>query len=107
MKRLVLLLCLLQYAVVDARPKEAKYLDPEEGMPTPDIINWWGYPAEVHEVTTADGYVLEMHRIRHGKSRLDILNPLISIFRPSENECHSTGDSNDARIGGLFQHLGH
>ena len=27
-----------------------------------------GYPAEIHQVTTEDGYVLELHRIPHGTS---------------------------------------
>lgn len=35
----------------------------------PEIIERWGYPAERHPVTTEDGYVLEMHRIPHGKGR--------------------------------------
>jgi lysosomal acid lipase/cholesteryl ester hydrolase len=25
-----------------------------------------GYPVEVHETTTEDGYILQMHRIPHG-----------------------------------------
>lgn len=29
----------------------------------PDRISALGYPAEVHKVTTADGYILELHRI--------------------------------------------
>lgn len=27
----------------------------------------YGYPCEIHPVTTADGYILEMHRIPHGR----------------------------------------
>ncbi|XP_063603947.1 lipase 3-like [Penaeus indicus] len=33
---------------------------------TPQIIAYYGYPAEVHLVTTDDGYILELHRIPHG-----------------------------------------
>jgi len=43
--------------------------DPETAMPVPDIIRFNGYPAEVHEVTTKDGYILEIHRIPHGKEK--------------------------------------
>ena len=56
---IVLLLC----CAVTAR------LDPEEHMSTPEIIKFWGYPAESHWVTTPDGYILGIHRIPSGKSR--------------------------------------
>lgn len=29
----------------------------------PDVIKFFGYPVEVHNVITSDGYILEMHRI--------------------------------------------
>lgn len=37
--------------------------DPELSMTTPELIAHRGYPVEIHLVTTADGYILEMHRI--------------------------------------------
>ncbi|XP_059483957.1 uncharacterized protein LOC132201648 [Neocloeon triangulifer] len=36
---------------------------PDVGLPTPDMIKRQGYPAEIHYVTTEDGYILQMHRI--------------------------------------------
>lgn len=30
------------------------------------MIEYFGYPAETHKVTTQDGYILELHRIPHG-----------------------------------------
>jgi len=42
--------------------------DAEEDLDTIGIIQHWGYPAERHHVTTDDGYILEMHRVPHGKS---------------------------------------
>lgn len=33
----------------------------------PDLIRKYRYPVEVHSVTTEDGYILEMHRIPHGR----------------------------------------
>ena len=36
----------------------------------PDMIAREGYPAETYKVTTEDCYILEMHRIPHGKSNV-------------------------------------
>jgi len=33
----------------------------------PDVIREYGYPVEIHNVTTADGYILQLHRIPYGK----------------------------------------
>uniref|UniRef100_A0A914WPK3 Lipase n=1 Tax=Plectus sambesii TaxID=2011161 RepID=A0A914WPK3_9BILA len=41
--------------------------DPEEHLDTIGIIQHWGYPAERHQVTTDDGYILELHRVPYGK----------------------------------------
>ncbi|XP_059487749.1 lipase 3-like [Neocloeon triangulifer] len=38
-------------------------MHPDVGRPTPDMIVRQGYKAETHQVTTEDGYVLQMHRI--------------------------------------------
>ena len=32
-------------------------------MNVTQMIQYWGYPAEEHSVTTEDGYILAMHRI--------------------------------------------
>ncbi|GMS80017.1 hypothetical protein PENTCL1PPCAC_2192, partial [Pristionchus entomophagus] len=45
---------------------------PENGecrMNVPQTIRKWGYPVETHNVITEDGYVLEMHRIPHGRNK--------------------------------------
>lgn len=37
-------------------------------MSVPELIKYWGYEVEEHDVTTEDGYILGMHRIPHGKN---------------------------------------
>lgn len=42
--------------------------DLEDGSLTvPQIVAKYGYPIEVHEVTTEDGYILQLHRIPYGR----------------------------------------
>jgi len=40
---------------------------PEEDLTVPELIRYWGYPAESHIARTEDGYLLTLHRIPHGK----------------------------------------
>lgn len=42
-------------------------LDPEVYMNAAEIITYHGYPVEDHVVTTADGYMITVQRIPHGK----------------------------------------
>ena len=35
----------------------------------PQLIAHYGYPVQTHSVRTEDGYILELHRIPHGKSQ--------------------------------------
>jgi len=39
-----------------------------ERIDVPTLVRSEGYPLEVHNVTTADGYVLSMHRIHHPRA---------------------------------------
>ncbi|CAI4231548.1 unnamed protein product [Auanema sp. JU1783] len=43
-------------------------LDIEALMNVPEIVNHWGYPVEIHDVVTEDGYILQLHRIPYGKN---------------------------------------
>ncbi|ODM97066.1 Lipase 3 [Orchesella cincta] len=40
----------------------------DSNLTVPQIIAKYGYPVEVHHVTTADGYILQLHRIPYGKT---------------------------------------
>ncbi|KAJ1372911.1 hypothetical protein KIN20_035222 [Parelaphostrongylus tenuis] len=42
-------------------------IDPECYMTVPEVARYFGYPSEVHLVRTEDDYILEIHRIPHGR----------------------------------------
>ncbi|GMR30064.1 hypothetical protein PMAYCL1PPCAC_00259, partial [Pristionchus mayeri] len=65
--------------------------DPEVDMSAPEMIRYWGYPVEEFDATTADGYVLTLHRIRYGLAgpgNDDECKPV--IFMQHGLECDST-----------------
>lgn len=39
-----------------------------------ELIEKYNYPLEIHEVTTDDGYILQIHRIPHGKANTNKAN---------------------------------
>ncbi|KAJ8713468.1 hypothetical protein PYW07_013838 [Mythimna separata] len=52
-------------------------------LDVPDLIRKYRYPVEVHSVTTEDGYILELHRIPHGRDANNVPNqkkPVVFIL---------------------------
>ena len=39
--------------------------------PQAELIQYWGYPAERHQIRTADGYIFEVHRIPGRRGQFD------------------------------------
>jgi len=59
--KLFFLCCVFLISLTEARL-------PEESLSVPELIRYWGYPVESHDVTTEDGYILTMHRIPYGRN---------------------------------------
>ncbi|XP_065684847.1 lysosomal acid lipase/cholesteryl ester hydrolase isoform X1 [Hydra vulgaris] len=53
--------------------------NPEIDLNVPEIISFYGYPAESHLVTTDDGYILTLHRIPHGSKTLSSIRPVVFL----------------------------
>ncbi|GMS78789.1 hypothetical protein PENTCL1PPCAC_964, partial [Pristionchus entomophagus] len=51
--------------------------DPEEKLDLKGIIERWEYPVEMHQVTTSDGYVLDLYRIPRGRNEWKSSEPCV------------------------------
>ncbi|KAF5298366.1 hypothetical protein FQR65_LT01144 [Abscondita terminalis] len=74
MKQQILILLLsIVYLTAGATIKHGtiKQVHPDLGLDTIKLIEKYGFPVEVHTITTEDGYILETHRIPHGRSNKD------------------------------------
>ncbi|XP_032738926.1 lipase member J [Lontra canadensis] len=63
---LVLILGTMQGAFLYRRAQ-----NPEVNMNISQIISYWGYPDEVYDIVTEDGYILGLYRIPYGKTNSD------------------------------------
>lgn len=58
----------------ESQSRSAYHPSLRHNLPTDKILLSEGYPAEIHSVTTPDGYILTMHRIPYGKQNTDAEN---------------------------------
>ncbi|CAB3259881.1 unnamed protein product [Arctia plantaginis] len=49
-------------------------IEEDARLNVPELITKYGYPVEVHHVTTEDGYILELHRIPYGRDKSNVPN---------------------------------
>ncbi|XP_040111111.1 gastric triacylglycerol lipase-like [Oryx dammah] len=54
--------------------------NPEASMNVSQMLSFWGYPSEVHKVITADGYVLQVYWVPHGKKDANHLGQRPVVF---------------------------
>ncbi|XP_060538883.1 putative lysosomal acid lipase/cholesteryl ester hydrolase [Pantherophis guttatus] len=67
MWQFLVMACLIHQTTNSEECFSRTHLNPEGFMTAPEIIEYWGYPSEEHEVLTKDGYYLHLNRIPHGK----------------------------------------
>ncbi|XP_034993674.1 lipase member M-like [Zootoca vivipara] len=58
--------CLIQQTIESEEFLRKRHLNPQEFMTINEIIQYWGYPSEEHEILTEDGYYLQINRIPYG-----------------------------------------
>ncbi|CAG9786396.1 unnamed protein product [Diatraea saccharalis] len=51
-----------------SNPKFSSDILEDATLDVPGLVTKYGYPIEIHEVTTSDGYKLTMHRIPYGRA---------------------------------------
>ncbi|ODM90296.1 Lipase 3 [Orchesella cincta] len=61
--------------------RSSRFFGLKEPLNTTQLIEAQGYPSETHQVTTEDGYILELHRIPHGlNSQRNVSRPPMIVF---------------------------
>ncbi|XP_031347101.1 lipase 1-like [Photinus pyralis] len=75
-KLLLLVACSLWISSVSS---SWRYRHPDFDLDAKQMIQKYGYPLEVHTVETEDGYILEVHRIPHGRNGTKTGHPILFV----------------------------
>ncbi|XP_063163902.1 lysosomal acid lipase/cholesteryl ester hydrolase-like [Candoia aspera] len=73
--------CLIQQTTELEEFLQKRHMNPQTFMTVSEIIQYWGYPSEEHEIMTDDGYYLIANRIPYGMhtSRKTGPNPVVLL----------------------------
>ncbi|KAM7330107.1 lipase member N [Alexandromys fortis] len=73
--------CLIRGTLSDSGLSDSDNdVNPEVWMNASEIITYNGYPSEEYEVTTADGYILAINRIPHGRAQTEQTGPRPVVY---------------------------
>ncbi|XP_026752173.1 lipase 3-like [Galleria mellonella] len=61
-------------------------------LDVPGLIAKYGYPIEIHNAITEDGYILELHRIPHGRDENNVPDPRKPVVLVQHGLCSSSAD---------------
>ncbi|XP_063381927.1 lipase 3-like [Cydia fagiglandana] len=65
---------------VSLDPKVPEEILEDASLKVPELVRKYGYPLEEHRVTTADGYILTVHRIPHGRDAVNATTKRPVVF---------------------------
>ncbi|CAH1638712.1 unnamed protein product [Spodoptera littoralis] len=64
----------IQELFTNVEPRYSDDIFEDANLDVPGLIKKYRYPVEIHTVITEDGYILEMHRIPHGRDANNVPN---------------------------------
>ncbi|XP_022830192.1 lipase 3-like [Spodoptera litura] len=64
----------IQELFTNVEPRYSDDIFEDANLDVPALIRKYRYPVEIHTVITEDGYILEMHRIPHGRDANNVPN---------------------------------
>ncbi|RLU16237.1 hypothetical protein DMN91_011997 [Ooceraea biroi] len=66
-RRILVAIILLNHCLSSTNAFTKPDGNPDIALATPELVRKYGYPLEIHDIFTEDGYALQLHRIPHGR----------------------------------------